>query len=134
MPTKRELEAAAEATAAELCDRDSPRFPAYVKARRPSVKTALEAAEKVRMDAKGNEYGDIGMDGADRLYKNVLGTWVAQNRIPSTPVYPVKIIARWENGEYHAFKATTKREAKLLQLIKEIYEDSILFGTNRNRV
>lgn len=64
--------------------------------------------------AAETEYGDIGIDGADRLYKNVLGTWVAQGR-SSTPVHPVKIIARWRDGEYHAFEAT--REEKLREAL-----------------
>ena len=100
MPTDKEIDAAAKLIKGDF----------DYSAKLLQGKDILEAAEKVRAEStKETEYGDIGKDSADRLYKNVLGKWVAQGR-SSTPVHPVKIIARWKDGEYYAFEATPRRD------------------------
>jgi hypothetical protein len=61
---------------------------------------ALQAAEQERQEERSEpQDGDIGIDSAERLYKFLFNTWVAQGE-SSEPVYPVKIIARKTNGEY----------------------------------
>lgn len=68
---------------------------------------------------KETDFGDIGIDSADRLYKNILGTWVAQGRL-STPVHPVKIIARWCEGVYESYNPD--KDALIAELSAKLRE------------
>jgi hypothetical protein len=63
--------------------------------------------------------GDFGLDQADRMWKWVFGKWVAQGS-GTSPVYPVVIVARWNNGVYKSYNP--EKDSKIQELEEKIKE------------